>query len=163
GEAVEAEFVLMGAACWWTVGVFANFDGEGFDRSYLPEDRPGLHESYVARNLQNARWEKAAFPESVLDLEPGFRSSPGVCYGQTIFRSPTMREARLVANTNSGVKVWLNGALVLRRFQRDVFRPVLGSGNWAVDVLLNAGDNPVMVKWVRGSEPYQFSLTLSDR
>src|SRR5262249_37506616 len=96
-------------------------------------------------------------------LEPVFRGSAGVCYGQTTFRSPTLREARLVANTNSGVKVWLNGALVLRRFQREVFRPVLGSGNWAVDVLLNAGDNPVMVNWVRGSAPYQFSMALSDR
>lgn len=159
----EAEFVLLGASCWWTVGPFANFDGEGFDRSYLPEDRPGLQESYLSRSQQNIRWERQIYPESTLDLEPLFKGSSGVCYGQTILRSPTARDVRLVANTNSGVKVWLNGALVLRRFHREVFRPVLGSGPWAVDVSLRAGDNPVMVKWVRGSEPYAFSLTVSDR
>ncbi len=159
----EAEFVLIGANCWWTVGPFANFDGEGFDRAYAPEDRPGLHESYVSRSMQNARWEKRAYTEAVLDLEPQFRASSGVVYGQTVLRSPTTREARLVANTNSGVKLWLNGALVLRRFNREPFRPILGSGHWTADVTLNAGDNALLVKWVRGSEPFQFSLTVSDR
>jgi ADP-ribosylglycohydrolase len=159
----ETQFVLMGAGCWWTVGTFANFDGEGFDRSYLPEDRPGLHESYVARNLQSVRWEKRTFPESVLDLEPLFRGSSGVCYGQTILRSPFNREARLTASSNSGVKVWMNGGLVLRRHQRTTFRPTLCEEHWTADVSLRAGDNAVMVKWVRGTEPYQFSLTVSDR
>ena len=163
GAPVEAEFLLLGAACWWTVGVFANFDGDGFDRSYLPEDRPRLTEAYTDRMMRNVRWEKWSFPEPTLDLEPLFKGSAGVCYGQTILRSPTAREARLVANTNSGTKVWLNGALALRRFHRETFRPTLGSGPWAADVTLRAGDNPVMVKWVRGSEPYEFSLTVSDR
>jgi ADP-ribosylglycohydrolase len=159
----DAEFVLMGASCWYCVGPFANFDGEGFDRSYLPEDRPGLHESYTNRLMQAVRWEKWSFPETTLQLEPLYKGSSGVCYGQTILRSATAREARLVANTNSGVKMWLNGMLVLRRFQREIFRPSIGSGNWAVDVNLQAGDNVVMVKWVRGVEPYQFSLTVADR
>jgi ADP-ribosylglycohydrolase len=163
GPAPEAEFVLLGAACWWTVGPFANFDGEGFDRSYLPEDRPSLGETYRSRSMQSIRWEKRAYPESTLDLEPLFSGSSGVCYGQTILRSPVAREARLVANTNSGVKLWLNGALVLRRFHREPYRPLLGSGPWAADVHLRAGDNAVMVKWVRGAEPYCFSLTVSDR
>ncbi len=159
----EVQFVLMGAGCWWTVGTFANFDGEGFDRSYMPEDRPGLHENYVARNLQSVRWEKRVFPESVLDLEPLFRGSSGVCYGQTILRSALNREARLTCSSNNGVKVWMHGALVLRRHQRTTFRPTLNEENWTADVSLREGDNPVMVKWVRGAEPYQFSLTVSDR
>ena len=159
----EAEFVLLGASCWWTVGPFANFDGEGFDRSYAPEDRLGVNESYVSRSMQNARWEKRTYTESTLALEDLFKGSSGVCYGQTILRSPTMRDARLVANTNSGVKVWLNGALALRRFNRELFRPLLGSGPWAADVTLRAGDNPLLFKWVRGTEPYEFSLTVSDR
>lgn len=160
---MEAEFVLLGASCWWTVGPFANFDGEGFDRSYPPEDRPGINESYISRSMQNARWEKRVYTENVLDLEALFRASSGVVYGQTILRSPTAREARLVANTNSGVKLWLNNALVLRRFHREPFRPLLGSGEWTADVTLNAGDNALLVKWVRGTEPFQFSLTVSDR
>lgn len=159
----DAEFVLMGASCWYCVGPFANFDGEGFDRSYLPEDRPGLHESYTNRLMQAARWEKWSFPETNLNLEGLFKGSSGVCYGQTILRTATGREARLVANTNCGVKMWLNGILVLRRFQREIYRPNIGSGNWAVDVNLQPGDNVVMVKWVRGIEPYQFSLTVADR
>ena len=159
----EAEFVLLGAACWWTVGPFANFDGEGFDRMYAPEDRPGLNETYVSRSAQNTRWEKRTYAENTLDLDGLFRGSSGVVYGQTILRSPTGRDARLVANTNSGVKVWLNGGIVLRRFHREPFRPLLGSGPWAADVSLRAGDNPLLLKWVRGTEPFEFSLTVSDR
>lgn len=163
GAPFETRFVLMGASCWWTVGTFANFDGEGFDRSYTPEDRPGLNESYVARNLQSVRWSKQTFPESVLDVEPLFKNSSGVCYGQTILRSPYPREARLTVSCNNGVKVWVNGLLALRRHQRTNFRPTLNDENWTADVSLRSGDNPVMVKWVRGTEPYQFSLTVSDR
>lgn len=160
---MDAEFVLMGASCWWTVGPFANFDGEGFDRSYAPEDRPGINESFLSRGQQMVRWERWAYPESTLYVEPLFKGTAGVCYGQTIVRSKIECMARLVANTNSGVKVWLNGELVLRRYHRETFRPLLGGGPWAVDVLLRAGDNPVMVKWVRGADPYDFSLTFSDR
>ncbi len=160
---VEIDFQIMGASCWWTVGAFANFDGEGFDRAYAPEDRPGLNESYVARSSQQARWERHSFLEPTLDLEPLFRGGGGVCYGQTLLQSPTARDVRLVANSNSGVKVWLNGALVLRRHHRETFRPVLGEGPWAQEVTLRAGANALLVKWVRGTEPYEFSLTVSDR
>ncbi len=162
-EVMEAEFMLLGAACWWTVGPFANFDGEGFDRSFTPEDRPGLHESYVTRTSNAAQWERNVYPDSSMVLEPIFKGSSGVCYGQTNLRCSTAREARIVANTNSGVKVWMNGVLIMRRMHREVFRPTLGSGHWSTDVTLRAGDNPVMVKWVRGSEPFEFSLTVSDR
>ena len=161
--AFEAEFVLMGASCWRVVGPFANFDGEGFDRSYTPEDRPGLGESYVNRLMQSVTWEKRTFPEAALDLESTFKNSSGVVYGHTVLRSPTGRNARLVANTNTGVKVWLNNILILRRNHRDIFRPTLGAGQWAADIVLQAGDNPIMVKWTRGIEPMQFSLTVSDR
>jgi len=160
---LEAEFMLLGASCWWTVGPFANFDGEGFDRSFTPEERPGLHESYVTRTSNAARWERCTFPESSMDLESIFKASSGVCYGQTNLRCATSRDARIVANTNSGVKVWMNGVLIVRRMHRETFRPMLGSGPWSTDVTLRAGDNPIMVKWVRGSEPYEFSLTVSDR
>ncbi|HEV2473280.1 MAG TPA: ADP-ribosylglycohydrolase family protein [Chthonomonadales bacterium] len=163
GAAADAEFLLLGASCWWTTGPFANFDGEGFDRSYPPEDRPGLHETYFGRIGQAMSWERQFYPESTLDLEPLFKGSSGVCFGQTTLVSPTTRDARLVANTNNGAKVWLNGALVLRRHNRELFRPQIGSGNWAANVTLNAGDNAILVKWVRGAEPYQFSLTVSDR
>ena len=93
-EALNAEFLLLGASCWWTVGPFANFDGEGFDRTYLPEERPGLHENYIARTQQQVRWERHTYPEAVLNLEPLFRNSSGVCYGQTILRSPSNQIGR---------------------------------------------------------------------
>ena len=163
GTAMEAEFLLLGAACWWTVGPFVNFDGEGFDKSFSPEDRPGLQESYVTRIQNAARWERLSCPETSMDLEGVFKNSSGVCYGQTNLRSRIAREARIVANTNSGVKIWLNGVLIVRRMHRETFRPTLGGGPWSADVTLRAGDNPLMVKWVRGSEPYEFSLTVSDR
>lgn len=163
GAPVETSFLLLGASCWWTVGPFANFDGEGFDRSYGPEDRSGLRETYIDRTLQSCTWQKQSFPESVLQLEPLFKLSSGIVYGQTVLRSPTSRDARITANSNCGVKVWLNGTLIFRRHNRQPFRPELGSGPWSFDVQLQAGDNRLMVKWVRSQDPSQFSLTVSDR
>ena len=163
GEPTDLNFVLMGGSCWWTVGPFANFDGEGFDRSYRPEENPGLSETYVSRMGMPVHWEKRTYPEVTPEIEPLFGGGSGVVYGQTIFQSPTSRSARIVANVNSGVKVWLNGALVVRRFQREAFRPQVGSGIWAADIELQTGANVVIVKWIRSSEPIQFSLTFSDR
>ncbi len=161
--AMDAEFLLLGAACWYTVGPFPNFDGEGFDRKYAPEDRPGLAETYVTRTSNQGRWEPVTFAESHMDLEPVFKGSSGVCYGRTVLNSRLAREARIGCNSNSGVKVWLNGVLVFRRMYREPYNPVLGAGAWCADVNLQAGDNQLLVKWVRSSEPYEFSLTVSDR
>ncbi len=163
GAPFQADFVLMSPTCWWCVGPFANFDGEGFDHAYAPESKPGLQERYVTRIANAGQWERLTALEPTVDLEPIFRASSGVCYGQARLRCPAAREARLVANTNGGVKVWLNGQLVLRRFHRETFRPQIGTGPWAVDISLAAGDNVVLVKWIRSSEPYQFSLSVSDR
>ena len=52
---------------------------------------------------------------------------------------------------------------MLRRFHRETFRPLLGDGPWAQEVTLRAGGNALLIKWVRGTEPYEFSLTVSDR
>ena len=40
---------------------------------------------------------------------------------------------------------------------------MLGTVPGAQDVTLRAGGNALLIKWVRGTEPYEFSLTTSDR
>jgi ADP-ribosylglycohydrolase len=163
GPAMDAEFLLLGASCWYAVGPFPNYDGEGFDRKYAPEDRPGLAETYVTRISNSSRWEPISFAESHMDLEPVFKGSSGVCYGRTVLNSRLAREARIGCATNCGVKIWLNGALVFRRMYREPYYPVLGAGPWCADVNLQAGENQLLVKWIRSSEPYEFSLTIADR
>lgn len=164
GEAsLSAQFLVPGASCWWVVGTFENSETEGFDRVYAPESRPELYETYTGRLGQIVRWERRSFPELVLDLEPLFHGSPGVCYGQTTVYVPSERPARLVAATNSGVKVWLNGQRVLARFERRPFRPTSIGSVWGVDVLLRQGSNRVLVKWVRGKDPFAFALLFADQ
>ena len=160
---LESNFSLIGSSCWWTTGPFPNYEEEGFDRAYPPEQNPDIFQLYISRTLQSIRWERRTFPELTLDLEPLFAGSSGVCYGQTILSSPAQRGARITANTNHGVKMWINGSLVLSRNDRQPFWPQPGSGPWAADVILSQGENQVLIKWVRGSDPYAFSLTVSDR
>ncbi|MDE2126622.1 MAG: ADP-ribosylglycohydrolase family protein [Armatimonadetes bacterium] len=162
GSTMFAEFVILGASCWVVTGPFASFGGDGYDRAGAPEDRPGLAERYTSRLQQSIGWERRVFAEASMDLESLFRSSEGVCYGQTVFRSRAARDARLVVNSNYGVKVWLNGALVFRRLNKDPWLPQVGSGPWAVDISLRAGDNVIMVKWVRSAEPIRFVVGLAD-
>lgn len=161
--AQSAQFLIPGASCWWVVGTFENSETEGFDRVYAPESRPELYETYTGRLGQIVRWESRSFPELVLNLEPLFHGSPGVCYGQTTVYAPTERPARLVAATNSGVKVWLNGQRVLARFEKRPFRPTPIGSVWGVDVLLHQGPNRVLVKWVRGKDPFAFALLFADQ
>ena len=142
----------MGASCWRVVGPFANFDGEGFDRSYTPEDRPGLGENYVNRLMQSVTWEKRTFPGS------GARSGIGVQKlvgrGLRAYDSafPHRTKRPPCRQHQHGVKVWLNNPDSAAQSARH-FPSYLGAGIWAADIVLQTGDNPIMVNGLAASNP----------
>ncbi len=159
---LNAAFILPRSACWWTAGPFANHDGEGYDTVYAPEMRFGLQETYAGRFGQIVRWQRMAFAEPELALEPLFMGSGGVCYGQAVLLARSTSRVRITAAANCGVKLWLNGALILRRHSREEFSAALQSGSWAVEAQLLPGENRLLAKWIRGNEPYRFALLASD-
>ena len=76
---------------------------------------------------------------------------------------PTQTEARIVAHTNDGVKVWLNRQRIAQRHSHEPFRPTLGYGPLQADVVFQPGDNQVMIKVVRCGDPIEFAFAIVDR
>src|SRR5205085_35650 len=86
---------LLGGSCWWFVGPFQNPVGEGFDRAYPVEDKPGLEEDYLGRTGALIKWQKTAFKETVMPLESIFTGVQGVAYGVTTLHVPTPTDAKI--------------------------------------------------------------------
>jgi ADP-ribosylglycohydrolase len=153
---------LFGAACWWVVGPLPNNWETGYDHSFPVELKPDLKETYLGRGGGLVGWERQAYSETVMNVEPIFGGIPGIAYARTTLRLPEATDARIIVHTNDGARVWLNGRVVYQVHSHDPFRPSLCSGPGA-DVHLAAGENALMVKMARCSEPYAFAMSIVDR
>jgi ADP-ribosylglycohydrolase len=163
GAATTCDVNFLAGTCWWFVGPFANMNEEGFYKAYPVEDRPDFQDTYLGRAGGMLTWQKLAFRENVMELEPLFGGTAGVAYGVTTVHVSAPTEARFVIHTNDGFRLWLNKRPVLQRHSHEPFLPTLGYGPGQVDVALQAGDNQVMLKVVRCREPLAFSFAIVDR
>jgi ADP-ribosylglycohydrolase len=163
GRALTCDILLLGGSCWHVVGPLSNQAEEGYAKVYPVEDKPGLENEYLGRGGGLIRWQRMGFREMSLPLEPLFAGMPGVAYLTTTLRMPVTTDARIVAHTNDGVKVWLNRQLIIQRHAHEPFRPTLGYGPAQADVSLRAGDNVLLVKAVRDRDPYALSIAVTDR
>jgi hypothetical protein len=163
GAPTTCDVNFLAGTCWWFVGPFANMNEEGFYKPYPVEDRPDFQDTYLGRAGGMLTWQKLAFRENVMDLEPLFGGTAGVAYGVTTVHVPVPTEARLVVHTNDGFRLWLNRRPVFQRHSHEPFRPTLGYGPGQVDVALQAGDNQVMLKVVRCRDPFALSFAIVDR
>lgn len=163
GVPTTCDIGFLGGSCWWFVGPFQNMGGEGFDKVYPIESSTEFEDEYLGRAKGLVKWEKRAFRETVMDLEPIFAGIAGVAYGVTTLYVPTQTEARIIVHTNDGVKVWLNRQRVFQRHSHETFRPTLGYGPASADVSLRAGANQVLLKATRCDKPLEFAFALTDR
>jgi ADP-ribosylglycohydrolase len=163
GRALTCDILLLGGSCWHVVGPLTNQAEEGYAKVYPVEDKPGLENEYLGRGGGLIRWQRMGVREMSLPLEPLFAGMPGVAYLTTTLRMPVTTDARIVAHTNDGVKVWLNRQLIIQRHAHEPFRPTLGYGPAQADVSLRAGDNLLFVKAVRDRDPYALSIAVTDR
>ncbi len=163
GTPITSELVFLGGSCWHFVGPFTNIEGDGFGKAFGPEDRPGPDEDFLARDGGLVRWQRRAFEGSVMDTESIFNGAPGVVYLRTTLHLATITEARLVAHSNDGLRIWLNNQLILQRHSHEPFRPTAGYGPAQADVSLHAGDTKLTIKVVRCSDPSRFAFMVADR
>jgi len=163
-EAGRAEFLaipFVPTGCWWCVGPLKNEYGGGFEHGYPVELKPDVSERYLGRGDGLVGWQRMAFAETVIEVEPIFSGMPGVAYAMTVLRCKSPQDVRLVVHTNDGVRVWLNDRLVYQVHDHSLFRPTLCSGPNAT-VRLRAGENRLLVKIVRCDEPAHLALSLLD-
>jgi HEAT repeat protein len=87
-----------------------------------------------------------------MDLLHAFGGDQRAAYARTWIHSPKQQDVRLELGSDDGVKVWLNGAVVLAN---NAARPLQPASDH-VDVTLNEGWNVLMLKVTQSTSAWEF-------
>lgn len=132
-------------ADWQLLGPFDNTDRTGFDTIYPPETGVDMDASYIGAGGVTIRW-KAYEPRKTgyVDLARAIRPDDmsGVAYAYRIFEVDIDKTIHISMGSNDGVKLWLNGELLLSSKANRVARP----GDESVVLPLKKGLNTVLLK-----------------
>lgn len=129
---------------WQAIGPFDNKDRAGFDTVYAPETEIDLAGTYPGLGGASARW-KATEPgrTGYVDLAKIMKPSDGgVAYAWREFEVAEDTTLNVALGSNDGVKLWLNGELLLSSKASRVARP----GDEHVMLPLKKGKNSVLLK-----------------
>ncbi len=154
-KAAEAALsdILSGAdyiTAWQIAGPYLQSGkeySELFDMVFPPEtaNAPGVKWEPIAPGADPKRpW--------VMDLLKALGGEQRVAYARTWVHSDQQRPVRLELGTDDGVKVWLNGKVV---HAVNTFRG-LQPGSDKVEVTLNAGWNPLLLKVTQLNQGWAF-------
>jgi HEAT repeat protein len=94
----------------------------------------------------------------VMDLLKAFGGEQEVAYARTWIRSASEQPARLIINSDDGVKVWLNGKVVLAN---NIAR-ALTSPPDNVEITLKPGSNDLLLKVTQNIAGWGFCVQLTD-
>ncbi|MCZ6596172.1 MAG: PSD1 and planctomycete cytochrome C domain-containing protein [Planctomycetota bacterium] len=138
---------------WYVAGPFPAESGDAaYDAVFPPEEEVDLSATYLDGAV--AWQDRPDFVDRQAHTLAGGIAATYLC--RTI-HSPTERDVELSLGSDDGVKVWLNGELVL---DRRVARPVAPDQE-RFDVRLRAGDNRLLMKVVNFGGAYAFYFRVS--
>jgi len=138
---------------WMALGPFAN----DFDREFGPEKGVDFTRSYAAQGGQVGWKEITSDMGGFVDLTKVFSPNQNVsAYIAAYVKSPGARKALLSAGSDDGIKLWLNGRLVV---SNNVARAAV-PGQEKVDVELREGWNEVLMKITQGVGGWGFYFDL---
>jgi hypothetical protein len=102
-------------ADWWVAGPFDNEDGKGLIKKYRPEEKFDTTDVFQGTGKREIKWQHYKNPESgYIDFTKIFRySGKGVAYATRVFKMDQDRTIKVGIGSNDGVRMWLNGKLVL--------------------------------------------------
>jgi hypothetical protein len=141
---------------WWVIGPFENEERKGFSTVYPPEQRFDSTQTYSGKGSK-VRWTRYNNAESgYIDFARLFTPSKNVV--SYAYRTITLAEAKTVKlgiGSNDGVRVWINGKLVLDRL---VSRPATPNED-QISVSMKKGENTILVKVDQLGNKWGFYLT----
>jgi len=144
-------------AAWQVSGPYAE-SGKNylllFDTVFPPE-KPGS---------TGLEWRALPVPEVqggpvVFDLLKAVGGQECVAYVRTWIHSDKAQDARLEAGVDDGIKIWLNGQVVLAANRGGKCVPE----EFRADVSLRQGANPLLVKVTQSTGPWAFCIRLVKR
>lgn len=143
----EVLLPLAASQRWHVAGPFVNHDGMGFDKRFLAEDSQKMGDRFNGRSDLPVQWEVHHFPGTVFDLEPFFKTGPGVCYLYGIVRFARPGRYRMVLACGVGAKAYVDDALVVS--YHDVHEPVPDAVPPYVGEFQTAGESRILLKILR--------------
>ena len=148
-----------GTGMWYVVGGFHYDPDEGIDVAHPPENALDLKATYSVDGGLEATWTLVKAPEQTLRLHPICRRAPAVLYCFCYLHSAAEQEVTLCTNSDDGIKLWLNGTVVV---SEDVQRGVNINPDTQTKVKLTAGRNPVLAKITNGGGASAIRLYVKD-
>ena len=151
---------VPGEWTWWAVSGFDNSDKKGMSRPFPPEASPTSLDT--AKSYQGKegvlRWKevKCRMLDGFVDMGKEFGHEYVVAYGFTYLHTDGDQSAVLLVGSDDGVKVWVNGQVVL---ERDKYRRWVRD-EYKVRTTLKRGANPLLLKITQGAKEHQFNLTV---
>ncbi len=100
---------------WWIIGPFNNSNEKGLETIYPPESEFDVDKIYSGNESQKVKWKSYKNQESgYIDFTKIFHPSEnGVAYASRIFKLDKNKSMKIGLGSNDGVRMWLNGRLVL--------------------------------------------------
>lgn len=100
---------------WWIIGPFDNSNGHGLETSYAPETKFDVNKIYKGSEGQDVKWELYNRNENgYFDFTTIFHPSEnGVAYAARNFKMDDEKTVKIGVGSNDGIRMWLNGNLVL--------------------------------------------------
>lgn len=99
----DLEAPLFRTQLWYVCGPFVNHEGGGFDKAFRCEDVLNPDEVFNGRSDLPVSWVPTSFPGIVFDIEPLFKTGPGVVYLFARVRWGRAGQLRLVVASSPGV------------------------------------------------------------
>lgn len=129
---------------WWIIGPFDNENQKGLTMVYEPERSFDTSSLLKGKNGMSVRWRRYDNPNSgYIDFAGQFEPSENVvAYARRTVNLDQAKNVKFGVGSNDGVRVWVNGKLVL---DRQVGRRAQVNDD-IITVALQKGDNDILVK-----------------
>ncbi len=142
---------------WWVIGPFDNTERKGFSAVYGPETGFDSTKTYSGVAGKTVKWTTYS------DHTTGYvnfakRFTPAkdvVSYAYTTINVSEAQTMKFGVGSNDGVRVWVNGKLVLDRM---VLRPALPNDD-QISVPMKKGENTILVKVDQTGNKWGFYFT----
>ena len=140
----SVEFADRYLTDWWTIGPFDNEERKGFAAVYPPEQQFDSTQVYAGVKGTQVKWKR--FQSNVsgyINFAALFGPKKNVVsYAYSVINLPEAKTVKFGVGSNDGVRVWINGKLVL---DRPVSRKAVPNDD-QISVPMQKGDNTILVK-----------------
>lgn len=142
---------------WWVIGPFDNENLEGLVTAFAPEQGFDTTKTITGKNGLNVQWMRYdGHAGGYIDLAKIFDPSESVvAYARRTIMADSAKNVQFGVGSNDGVRVWVNGSLVL---DRQVARRAQVNED-RITVPLRKGENDILVKVSQLKRAWGFYFT----